>query len=289
MTPKHTLDVSFKLELVIDIYVNTICQYKCPYCCARASLPWGKMMTDSQMQMILAGLKRCKHKVALNILGGEPTLHPKLKWFIESLVAIDNVGTCCLVTNALKDPPQIDNPKFVIRPSWHPTECNDDQFLKYIAQYNNKIVDPVIITLNKFKERAVHVIKTIQEQYPHISPVPTAVVHGDAVIKYDDSVGGVPELILDGNAYTHNQLAALDLNKFQGWRCMMVSFSITPSGLITMACKSLGNLNIVDFLANISPQWVTCDKRYCSDDCHLASPKYLGFDADYEALNSQRV
>lgn len=69
-------------------YINiiTLCNQKCSYCYARRDLKtdWGKIMTTQEVYEIRDFLKSFKD-IEVGIIGGEPTLHPKLKEIIKIL------------------------------------------------------------------------------------------------------------------------------------------------------------------------------------------------------------
>lgn len=80
-------------------YINivTLCNQRCSYCYARRDLKqdWGKIMTLSEVQEIHDFLKG--KDIEINLIGGEPTLHPKL----DKIVEIFN-GNCTIYSNGTK-------------------------------------------------------------------------------------------------------------------------------------------------------------------------------------------
>lgn len=279
------LEVVYQQHLRVDIDINTICQYNCPYCYARKSFKWNQMMRRSMMESILDGLCKRTTPIRVSILGGEPTLHPLLRWFVERLLEIKQVKECAIVTNAAKEPPPIDDPRFFIMPTWHPLEADDGLFLEYVRKYRGRIISPVVIMLPKYADRAQYIISELINQFS-IHPSPTPIRVNGHVIPYNVSVDDDEERCyrFNGREWTFNELVKNGLNRFNGWRCLALNYSIGVDGSVGMACHTLGKPNLTDFLANIKPMWITCEHETCIDDCLVETPKYKGnLDRAYEA------
>ena len=84
-------DLSFHWEIIDK------CQYKCSYCYAKNSNDIKDNIAT--IKSVLIRLKRLDCKFDVAILGGEPTLHPKLLFIIEQLHLIDNCKSIELNTN----------------------------------------------------------------------------------------------------------------------------------------------------------------------------------------------
>ena len=68
----------------MNLMFTTYCNQKCPYCFgqdamdARGSRRSDKEISEKNLQFVLDFIKRSGHK-GINIIGGEPTLHPEFK------------------------------------------------------------------------------------------------------------------------------------------------------------------------------------------------------------------
>lgn len=249
------------------------------------------MMPRSMLESILHGLRRCTLPVQVTILGGEPTLHPLLGWFIAKLLELEQLKACNLMTNAVKDPPQIDDDRLSIVPAWHPLEVDDEKFLSYIRRHKKHITAPVIIMLPKYADRAQYIISELINQFS-IRPSPAPIHTNNVVIPYNVDVSDDVERIYQfkGREWTFNELVKSELNRFKGWRCLASSYKIGVEGDVRRACEMLGKMNITEFLSNVKPEWITCDRESCVDDCLVELPKYNGpVDENYEAALAENV
>lgn len=68
------------------------CNYKCPFCFGIDGMhpkrP-ARAMDDDTFLGILAWLKRTEYKAPIHLMGGEPTLHPKFEWIVDTLLERD--------------------------------------------------------------------------------------------------------------------------------------------------------------------------------------------------------
>lgn len=234
-------------------------------------------MSRSNLNLLINKIRSSSAEVVLNILGGEPTLYPYTKYFIETVVQFDTVKRVALFTNAVREPPEIDSPKYEITPSWHPTECNDDEFLGYVERHISRISQTTVMVPAKYTERARWLIYILKQRYPNMTVEPTPLVVGHRILRIDDTLGGDRSYNLDGKLYTYNEIINLDLNRFKGWQCLMSRFMLSYDGNVTCACMDYrANALTGDFFETLGEIWVTCTRDECIHDCELEMPKYLG-------------
>jgi organic radical activating enzyme len=122
----------------MNICINNYCNQKCPYCFASDYIKKeGKNMTFSNFKKVVDFLKKSNHKY-LRIAGGEPTLHPEFKEFIDW--GINEGFGIVLMTNGLFDKDvqsflyekrdylsylwNINNPGFYKKKQWELLESN---------------------------------------------------------------------------------------------------------------------------------------------------------------------
>lgn len=68
------------------------CNYNCPYCFGMdrmAPKVKAEAMSDKVFTGILEWLEKTKYDRPIHIMGGEPTLHPKFEWIINTLIERD--------------------------------------------------------------------------------------------------------------------------------------------------------------------------------------------------------
>lgn len=146
---KHLRMVTFSWDII------DICQYKCSYCSA---VDFNKHTFDTNDQRrwrsVVSRLKlnRLGVDFSVELLGGEPTLHPDILLIIESLNKIKSCRRIELVTNLAKNITffkKLDDIKYnklIITPSYHP-EYYKDSFLEKIvkiSKFKNVCVRPNI-------------------------------------------------------------------------------------------------------------------------------------------------
>ena len=120
-----------------------VCQYNCSYCSAMNfnlnTVKHNPQVLEAWKNVITAlSLKSINMPFAVEILGGEPTLHPHIYEIIEKLCEIDNCIQVDLITNLakpLKFFQKLDNntnEKLSIEASYHPEYCGAPYIQKVI-------------------------------------------------------------------------------------------------------------------------------------------------------------
>ncbi len=75
-----------------NLMLTNWCNYKCPYCFGvdqMAPQKPAQAMSDETFLDILEWLKRSNYNRTIQLMGGEPTLHPKFEWIVETLLERD--------------------------------------------------------------------------------------------------------------------------------------------------------------------------------------------------------
>jgi organic radical activating enzyme len=67
-----------------NLYINTICNQKCPYCYARKLLDWNKIVPVQVIKKTLKNLS-ILNNIFISLIGGEPFLHPRIQEIINYL------------------------------------------------------------------------------------------------------------------------------------------------------------------------------------------------------------
>lgn len=233
-------------------------------------------MPKKSLDILISKIKNSSAQVVLNILGGEPTLYPYIEYFIQSVTKFDTVKRCSLFTNGVKEPPEIDSPKYEITPSWHPTECNDEEFLLYVDRHASRISQTSVMVPAKYTERARKLIASLKEHHPDMTVEPTPLVVNEKIMKIDETLGGDRSYELDGEFYTYNEVINNDLNHFKGWMCLMSRFMISFDGSVTCACMDYHvNALTGNFFETLGSTWVKCTRDNCVHDCELEMIKVL--------------
>jgi hypothetical protein len=87
----------------IQVPIVRVCNRKCPDCCARFELTWYNKNLDKPREVSLEELKRAGELFgeleAMEITGGEPTMHSQFEELTENLRNYFNCKTIILVSN----------------------------------------------------------------------------------------------------------------------------------------------------------------------------------------------
>jgi len=138
--PEYNL-LTFSWDLI------DVCQYKCSYCSAM-NFNVKRFLTNPELKTAWRDvikklkLKSIRMPFAVEILGGEPTLHPDIDQIINSLCEVDNCIQIDLITNLAKPVKfykQFNNPKnskLAIEASFHP-EYDVDGYKNKVVELNN--------------------------------------------------------------------------------------------------------------------------------------------------------
>lgn len=128
-----------------------ICQYKCTYCSAvnfNLHTFNQKKYLHNKWKLVLKklGLKGIGCPFNVELLGGEPTLHPYIYNIIEGLGKIDNCIAIDLITNLAKPTKfykELDkecNRKLTLEASYHPQYCNQRWIDKVVELNESKFI-----------------------------------------------------------------------------------------------------------------------------------------------------
>ena len=120
------------------------CNYSCSYCCAADKMvdKFDKNTSPSKHKLVLAQLKKMKSPFTMEIVGGEPTLHPHLVEIVKELDKMEYCKVIEIITNLskpLKYFERFNVPDLVktnIIASYHP-EYHNEKFMKKVIAMSN--------------------------------------------------------------------------------------------------------------------------------------------------------
>ncbi|MBE6196343.1 MAG: hypothetical protein E7137_04535 [Rikenellaceae bacterium] len=75
-----------------NLMLTNWCNYKCPYCFGMDRMVPAvakQAMTDETFLGILSWLDKTNYRRPIHLMGGEPTLHPKFEWIVNTLLERD--------------------------------------------------------------------------------------------------------------------------------------------------------------------------------------------------------
>lgn len=266
---KEFYGIDYHKGLDIDWNITTLCQYKCPYCYVKRT---NELISKHNIDCVIKNLKNSVHEMTVNILGGEPTLHPQLNYIISELNKIKNVTKITLITNGDKDLSKLlVVPNMEILFSYHIT-TNDSNFLKNINLLKDKLKIRVSIMQFGNLERRQKMYDTLSELGIEVFQDPIVI---NKVIKAKRlNIPNKKEFIFDNKEYdTDIIFSKLD---FYGWNCEFSYCSIDPDGNLYFGCDKTPYNVYKSFDVLTHPvKTIKCDKHQCLDSCLLTMYKCL--------------
>ena len=297
--------------------LNNICQYRCSYCYAAPILT--NIFETKYKDKYKAVLKRLSLRniptFSIDILGGEPTLHPNILDILEGLDNMKNCQEAFITTNLVKPISfyeELNNKNFSkigITASYHP-EYDQGQFAKKYIELTKRTSLPIntSINLHKDKKHWPKTIKTIQtivdndlsvslnflfsvrdvydseytpEFYKFFSQY---IGHRDneteidpvAFSEFDYLADGVevikiPYVTDKGQQYLNeNSIQKNELNRFKGFYCTPLDWSIGLDGAFTNTCTG----EVLDILGTNISKRIKCPvKNGCNCETMLCYHK----------------
>lgn len=271
-----------KCDICINWDFITICQLHCFYCYSRKNKKnWNRIQTFSNIIKIIDSFK-CNKTIEINVLGGEPTLHPKFVNIINELCEVQNIKvvnifTNGLLNNKLRDLNTIKNKdKITVLHSYHPSEISPDDFIRSIDLSNT------------FKQR-IHLMFPADRYYSDVEKIYTTFKKTIPVVCHYVTINDITrpiskniqfyedEFMYNNKHFTVSEFIKHKLNYFKGWMCNKNTFDIDIFGNISNMCENL-NKNVLDYpyffkeLKNLTQR---CNRIVCSNACWLESNKWL--------------
>lgn len=274
------------------------CQLNCTYCYYK---PF-RSQTDysSLYSIVLKKLKEITEPFKINLVGGEPTLHPNFFEVIHELYEIPQLQSIALVTNLEQDLDFYSNlkkyhEKLRIVASYHPEYPQKDFFIKTADLQDRLLIDIVFIVHNNSK-----LLKKMQEDSKKMYEL----LNDKAIInfirihekrtgkeeyrKYDDAVEvffqeqleiikkrtntEVVELMTEDG---WEQITKLEFmrdkrNQWEGWFCNLHAFIIHEDGYVTRSC-SRDKKHIL--LTKFEKRPLVCTYKICECDDYWSFEK----------------
>lgn len=266
----------------VDWTVLTFCNYKCDYCYARnsKSIKWNQILTKEKIDECFYAFEQSKHKIILNVLGGEPTLHPNIDYIIECAYNCCKISRIAVITNnsRLIKLPKTYN-KLLVVCTYHPsTVKNENTFLKNLEYYTNLGIETRVSIMadDRFLEKTNQIYDKLENTKAEIE-ISYIINNNNKPEKNSLKKPNLKNYSFNGNLFSIDEIYKNNLNNFKGWKCKRGYLFINIDGKITGNCFNY-NKNIFKdktFFKNFDPPFLNCDKDVCLFDCFIAQPKVL--------------
>ncbi|EPZ51972.1 4Fe-4S single cluster domain protein [Bacteriovorax sp. BAL6_X] len=242
------------------------CQFDCSYCYYRPFNSNTEYTTLSKI--VLKKLKAIEEDFIINLIGGEPSLHPNFISIIEELETIQNLKEIRIVTNFVK--PESFwlklpvSEKIKITASFHP-EYPNKGFIEKIDLLSNKYqMDTAFLFTNKleefekYKHTFENLYKLAQENKHTLNCIRLhkETSHSVSYESYQEEIEAFIKICEEKVAKLENKETTLiktaktqkhiskseflnnGYNQLEGWKCDIRAFIIHYDAQVSYACKS---------------------------------------------------
>ena len=270
--------------------IINVCNQRCSYCYegygSKDTIPNSTFFKDNSQQNhylnILTILKlKTIGTFEVDLIGGEPTLHPHLFNIIQDLTSNKNCYEISLITNLskplsyFKRLDDLKSEKLIICPSLHFDYYSDELIQKCIDINNFEYIDivPIVMIHDDIKHHSniMKTLKTFKENNVEFSISFLSSVHKYVVDYNADAIKDIEQFASDSSSkFTFNveglgnvKLNSHDvhenkLTKFKGWDCRPQRYIIEHNGGIVNACTG----KKMPFFGQCEK--VTCPKSDCN-------------------------
>lgn len=249
----------------IDLNVIYACNMKCSYCYARKENPWNVMMKKDILNLCLDRIRKTKD-CHVNILGGEPSLYPFLKYTIEQLEGMPYVKLVKIYTNGIKDLRKYKSAKVKLVYTTHGKEAQDwNNFGEILAKIEPDDYLTIMFekdeNLPKFYEQVKH-LENIEGNFIQYNDIPDLSPHPlDFLQNY---------CLVNGKKTDQREYVKI---RTKGLFCNINYFSVDYDGTISNCLQSKGLKNIKE-IDRFESYYLKCNKEYCEQICYMMQRKY---------------
>lgn len=285
------------------------CNYKCSYCYMLGKMDEEYKPYDKAYKLVLARLQRVNTPFYLELLGGEPTVHPKLLDILNGLNELNNCIQVDLITNLSRSFnffKKINNlaiSKLNIMASFHyEYNLNNDKWINKCVQIKQELPNiNLFVSMNlpankKYWKQVKEVkklleSKEVQVEYNFLVDSEYMNVQDEELFNYSEEFFRYFKEDLDIQEAKQNRFFPIQiegkeettisiqdiyrykLNKYKGYKCDVRAFGIDVNGVILNQCdnKKIGmTMPKEDLYRNI-----ICPKEICDCDSYFYYNKEL--------------
>ena len=283
--------------LILQIYINRICPYRCSYCYVRCTENerWGSFFCDEEIDTIIETIQNSDFKnIGFVILGGEPTVQPNFENILIKFLNLKNKNSVIdILSNSYKS---LDEQKsiFLKLKDYSSRIIWEFTYHSYLHLNNNNFLDKVLFIKDNYADIAVSVMLSKNKQdIPYIKDIilkllknnilvqPTFIIDPindhlkpdyENLFKEYSFLDLIPRKLefvdKDGNKFYFNDydIQRYNLTSFTGWFCENNVWCINNDGYIYRTCdvKYHGSAFDKDYFRKIEYNpYDKCSLPYC--------------------------
>lgn len=249
---------------MISWTINDNCQYRCEYCYVDLQVN-ERTSLGGVSKLVLNALRGLDGNFNIELLGGEPTMHPNYIEIINELIGLDTVRQLTVTSNIKKNmdfwEKHPKHKKIRIFVSQHPEYEDRDFEEKMIYIKGNFVVEGLLMLhqdikyLDRTKKMADFMVENkIQFEPTMIFDSNRKMVKYDKEImnifeNYKQSFGGIEYIDNNGKSeiLSVNKIYQNDLHLLKGWNCSTKMYTIDIEGNISRPCKPGSKKHIMLF------------------------------------------
>lgn len=257
-------------RLLLEIDIITLCNYHCWYCYSRKRKNlWNKIMSLDNIKMIAKRVKEYKGKVDINLLGGEPLMHPRLDTILKIFSELNNVNEITITSNGSHDKTSVISkyPNVKMNISYHASEVEFSHFLEILEMYNNiGKLNVVTVMMDEDYSKDIKDLIRIKDNYPcTLFEQHYPIIDGEFYNIYENDSKDDFEKIFqidDSEPITYDEVVRNKLNRFKGCRCEIKRVGIQIDGSVKENCKYTRDKNIFKNYT-LADRYMICDMPEC--------------------------
>jgi organic radical activating enzyme len=260
MLNKNIIEAGQLGEMVVFYWsIIDYCQWKCTYCCAKGMMDdnlYRQGLSHSAYKFVLHRLKKLDFNFTIEILGGEPTLHPELPYVIDELQKIENCKDISLITNFAKGLDyylQFDKPNIEIHISYH-VEYSKNLLNKIIKlkeqlKHARVLVEVILYPKQKYYQQMLDFIKGMEDNDINFcTNLTNNNEFWDGIVedgfyetfdKYLTNIGTKIKHVTDtGVEYVTENDILINNISYYGYKCQPLTYKIDVAGNIANQCTN---------------------------------------------------
>lgn len=275
------------------------CNYSCQYCSSKSRMvsDWSKVDSISKYKIVLARLKGVDTDFAVDLFGGEPTLHPNIEEVLHELKQMPRCKGILISTNLSRSIDfykKFDQPEFsgiTLAGSFHPEYFTDEFANKALTlksiKYPTFSLTIILSDKPEYWDKTLEFIKLVKEHgmeysLQMLTPTPTyqpnytsdffklfqsELDHWTETMtnKYKDVSLAHRYEFEDGSVSMLNEFQIYEKNYyyFKGYSCTPLFYEINTDGEIYNLCTSKKIIKMMPKSTDLIKQEV-CPKDFCS-------------------------